>query len=404
MGIDAGHQPLAGGFFVAGGAVDLPREVQPLDQLGLQAMLQLGGWEVVVLHRIAWPEHACLGEAGDLLQGSQLHLFGQAGGEAVDVGLHRIPALGFHEDLVAVLVGEAVDLVLDAGAVPGTQSADAPIEHRATVESGPEDVVHLGTRVGHPAAQLGTCTGSADGRGAWHVAEAFGVGIAGLFLQYAVVDASAIHTRGSAGLHPSGLEAEFHQLFGDAVAGFFTGPSAAELALADVHDPVHEGAAGEHHGAARDAHAHAGHHTYHLTTFHFDAVDAVLPEVDVGGLFQHATPFAGEEVAVVLAAGAPHGRSLAAVEHAELDGAAVADDAGVATQGIHLAHDLPLGHAPHGGVAAHLSDDPHVHGDQEHAGAQVGRCRRRFAAGMAAAHHHHIVCHRTAHDRYMPIR
>jgi hypothetical protein len=34
--IDAGHQALAGGLFVAGGAVDLTREKQVFDQVGLQ--------------------------------------------------------------------------------------------------------------------------------------------------------------------------------------------------------------------------------------------------------------------------------------------------------------------------------------------------------------------------------
>ena len=38
----------------------------------------------------------------------------------------------------------------------------------------------------------------------------------------------------------------------------------------------------------------------------------------------------------------------------------------VTAQRIDLANDLALGYTTHGGVAAHLPDDPHVHGDQQY--------------------------------------
>jgi hypothetical protein len=52
-GVDAGQQALGGGFFVAGGAVDLAGEEQPADGLGLQAGLELARVEVVVLDGVA---------------------------------------------------------------------------------------------------------------------------------------------------------------------------------------------------------------------------------------------------------------------------------------------------------------------------------------------------------------
>ena len=42
-GVDAGHDALAGGFFVAAGAVDLPGEIEAGDLLGLERAVEFGG-------------------------------------------------------------------------------------------------------------------------------------------------------------------------------------------------------------------------------------------------------------------------------------------------------------------------------------------------------------------------
>ena len=66
MGIDAGHQTLAGGFLVSSSSVDLSCEVETVHELRLQSMLKLGRREVVVLHCITGSEDPCLCEARDL--------------------------------------------------------------------------------------------------------------------------------------------------------------------------------------------------------------------------------------------------------------------------------------------------------------------------------------------------
>jgi hypothetical protein len=48
-----------------------------------------------------------------------------------------------------------------------------------------------------------------------------------------------------------------------------------------------------------------------------------------------------------------------------LDHGFVADDPRIATHGIYFADNLAFSDAAHGGVAAHLGDSLHVHGDQE---------------------------------------
>ncbi len=51
--IDAGQKALRRGFFVAGGAVDLPCEIEALNLLGLQGTAQVARIEKVVFDRIA---------------------------------------------------------------------------------------------------------------------------------------------------------------------------------------------------------------------------------------------------------------------------------------------------------------------------------------------------------------
>ena len=140
-------------------------------------------------------------------------------------------------------------------------------------------------------------------------------------------------------------------MFGDAKGGAFTGTSAPELFFTDVYQAVEESAVGEDHGLGADLHAELGLDPDATSLFGQEAHDAVLPEVEVGRGFQHLAPSLGEEVSVVLGSWAPHGRPLGLVEHAELDGAAVGHQAGVAAERVHLAYDLTFGDASHGGVA-----------------------------------------------------
>ena len=116
-GVDAGQQPLRRGLFVAGGAVDLPGEEQAGDRLGLQRGLEPARVEVVVLDGIAGPQDVRVLQARDRAHQRQLDVERQAGRDAVRVELVGRQAFGLEEDLVARLVGEAVDLVLDGRAV-----------------------------------------------------------------------------------------------------------------------------------------------------------------------------------------------------------------------------------------------------------------------------------------------
>src|SRR4051794_37297448 len=57
---------------------------------------------------------------------------------------------------MAGLVGEAVNLVLDGGAIARPYALDLPVEHGRAVEVGPDNVVGLGRGVDEVTAHLGT--------------------------------------------------------------------------------------------------------------------------------------------------------------------------------------------------------------------------------------------------------
>ena len=74
---------------------------------------------------------ACL-RPGHAADEGGLDVLGQRGGEAVEVHLVRVLALGLDEDLVPFPLGKAHDLVLDRGAVARALALDsAAVEGRA---------------------------------------------------------------------------------------------------------------------------------------------------------------------------------------------------------------------------------------------------------------------------------
>ena len=90
--------------------------------------------------------------------GGELCFFGERGGEAIQVGFDGMPALRFDEDLMTVLVGEAVDLVFNAGAVARPFACDGTAEERAisqaVLENGVDTRVGVGDVSGVLVAQV----------------------------------------------------------------------------------------------------------------------------------------------------------------------------------------------------------------------------------------------------------
>ena len=181
-GVDAGHESLTGGLFVTAGAVDLSGEVQAGDGLGLQGRPDLVGGYIVVLDGVAPLENLGALEPGNAVDHRLLHVGGEAGADAVAVDALAVVALGLQEYLVFAFVGEADDLVFDAGAVARAGGGDLPAVHGGAIEVCLDEVVGSGTGPGDPAIDL-ACVDAVI-----HVGEGRGHAVAGLDLESIVVN------------------------------------------------------------------------------------------------------------------------------------------------------------------------------------------------------------------------
>ena len=96
------------------------------------------------------------------------------------------------------------------------------------------------------------------------------------------------------------------------------------------------------------------------------------------------------ELSVRLGARTTHGRSLAAIEHAELDAAGIGDPAHQAIERIDLADQMALAETPDRGIAGHRANGRKSVGQQRRARAHARGRGRGFAAGMPATDDNHI--------------
>ena len=137
----------------------------------------------------------------------QLRVERQAGGDAVGVDLVCLEPFGLQVDLVGILVREAVDLVLDGGAIARPHTFDDAGEERRTIQRLADDLVRARVGVRDPARQLPwvlVCT--PDEREHRHRVQ-----ITRLDAQPAVVDGLAIDTRRRAGLETPLRQRQFPQ-------------------------------------------------------------------------------------------------------------------------------------------------------------------------------------------------
>ena len=149
-----------------------------------------------------------------------------------------------------VLVGEAHDLVFDAGAIARAAALDLAGVHRGAVQVGADDLVDslVGVRDVHGDLRERRCRtgpvvgqlGEGDGR----------VVVAGLLFEAGEVDGLAVEARRGAGLEAAELEAQSRQTAGEAAGGLLADAAAFGFLFAGVHEGAEEGAGGDDAAAA----------------------------------------------------------------------------------------------------------------------------------------------------------
>ncbi|MNF34622.1 hypothetical protein D3C84_154680 [compost metagenome] len=391
-GVAAGQQTLRTGLFVTGGAVDLPGEEQAGDHLGFQAVFQVARIEVVVLDGVAGADDMGVFHATDGAHQLQLHVERQGGGNAVGIQLVGGQTFRLDKHLVAVLVGEAVDLVFDRRAVARADAFDHPGIHRRTVEVGGDDLVGARIGVGDPATDLPRLLFGATEKGhqrRWR--------IPGLLGHQREIHRTAIDARRRAGLQAADPQRQFPQALGQGDRRRIAGTAAGIVLHADVDKSAEEGAGGQDHRIGEQAQAHLGDYAFDFIVLDDQVIGGLLKYPQVGLVFQGFANRRLVQHPVGLGAGGAYRRALAAVEHAELDAALVGGGGHGATQGIDFLDQVALADPADGRIAAHLAEGFHVVGQQQGFYPHACRCQSSFGAGMTTADHDHLKTGREIH-------
>ena len=74
-----------------------------------------------------------------------------------------------------------------------------------------------------------------------------------------------------------------------------------------------------------------------------------------------------------------------------MNSAVIAHDTRVSTKCIDFTDDLTLCDSTHSGVTRHLTNDAHVHGDEQGRGPEVGGSSSGFIASVPCSDHYNVV-------------
>ena len=116
-------------------------------------------------------------------------------------------------------------------------------------------------------------------------------------------------------------------------------------------------------------------------------VRLAFDDLQIRGLANRSLHRGGIELAVGLGTRTTDRRTLAAIEHPELDAGGIGDAAHQTVQRIDLADQMALAESADRGIAGHGADGRKTMGHQGGARAHARGCGRGLAAGVAASDH-----------------
>ena len=201
---------MGGRLFVSRRTVDLPGKEKTGHGLRFETLLEAARIVIVVFDRIPRAQEMRMFETRHHPDHLDLHVKGQACRHAVGINLVYGKPFGFQEHLMAVLVGEALDLVFDRRAVPGPDPLNHARVHGGAIQIGEDQVVHFAVGARNPAGHLfgvGTLRQKERKSGYW-------IELAPLHFATAVVDGAPVDARRGPRLQTTLRHAEVLEAFG----------------------------------------------------------------------------------------------------------------------------------------------------------------------------------------------
>ena len=365
-GVDPRHQPLGGGFLVAGGAVELSRAVQARHFFALQRGQQLSGVHAVIFDGIGAPGHFRVLQARNGVKHFHLHFFRQGGGEPLNIQLLGIHPHGLDKELVPGLLGKAHHLILNGRAVARPHPLNDPGEQGGAVEVVPNDLVGglIGVgQVAHRPVFRRRLRGKGERDG--HV-------VPRLNLHFGKVHAPAVHPWGRARFKASDGQAQAHQTLSQRQSRRHA------VRAGRPRDFAHNGAApqvgpgGGHRRFDGVGGARHSPNTAHSAVFRQDFRHFRLLDPQVFLQLQGVLHDLLIAAAVCLGPEGPDRRALAPVEHTVLDAGFIGGAGHFAAQGVDFADQVALAGAADGRIAGHIAHRVQVDGEADCSQAHTG--------------------------------
>src|ERR1035438_7787359 len=198
-------------------------------------------------------------------------------------------------------------------------------------------------------------------RGSIEVRKLFRNFISRLKFHFGIIQCASVNPRRCSCFHSSAFKAERNQLFCNSFGGLFSHSSSTKLFFSYVNDAVQKSSVGKNDCFGVELHSHSGNNANYFSVLNDHFFHHVLPEIYVGRLLKHFSPFVRKHRAVVLRTRTPHRRTFASVQHSELNGGSVGNNSRISAKCIYLANNLSFCNSSHSRIARHLRDLGHVH-------------------------------------------
>ena len=341
---------------------------------------------MVIFDGISRADHSCPFQPGNTGHHCSLDVFRKRGGNSVRIDRSVVEAFGLKEDLVAVPLAEADNLVLDRGAITRPAALDLPGIHWRPVNICSHNLVRRLDRTRDRAVNL-RIRDPLGQRREW--LRRF---IARLRFQAHPVDSLAVEPGRRPGLQPPERKTQSFEGHRQPKRRCLPNPARRRLYVADMDEPTQKSAGRQHNGACGQAPSirerHAGHPPvvlqYDIVRFAFENREAL----DFADCSLHRRRI---QFAIGLGTWSADRGTLSTIENAKLDAAKVGHSAHQAVESVNLAHEVALTQTSDGRIARHRTDRVEAMRHQCYLRAHTRSRGCSLAAGMASADHDHVV-------------
>src|SRR6056297_1578035 len=341
--------------------------------------------QVIVLDRVSWPRDMRVLKTAHGSHKIELHIKGQACGNAIRVEFRGGQTFGLNKHLVRVLVGKAMNLVFDTRAVARTNAFNYTGKHRRPVKALANNVVGAFVGVCDPAATLFRVL-----PGASHERHGRSRIITPLFLQARKIHAARINSRWSTGFQAFDPQRQLAQALCKGHRRRIASSASRAVLQADVQFAAEKCSRGENHATGSKYQAHLRDGALDHALLEQQVIHGLLKDGQAGLPFEYLTNGVTVEGAVGLRPRGAHRWTFTPVEYPELYPREVCRQTHSPTQCIHFPHQVTFTDAAYGWITGHLPQRIHTVRQQQRATAHTRRRQAGFRTGMATTDNDHI--------------